>query len=267
MSEFVKKHDVAFVYSSKDRLELTQQTIAAVDACSGFDVLWLDGSKDPAARDFVHAYQPKNMHFADRQLDVGGGPDAVIIKGLTTLMREGYQLCGLLENDILLEPEWFPALLRMFSRGKALGMNVGAVSLRTFESRVLAYGPDYALMWDIGAAMILLTRPATEIILATYAMTDSMRLARFYHRHFDVNLQDRWEIWRDQTNIKLTCDFNYCPQLYRHNLASIGSVPSMARNIDADFEAVHRTRYATQSKPSPEFDRIVRKLRDASAAF
>ena len=262
LEPFQKKNEVAFVFSSKNRLNLTRASLESVDVVGGFELVWLDGSTEKESRDFVGSFQPKHAHVAGRFLDVGGGPDAVITGGLRLLNNSGYALCGLIENDIQFDPGWFATIMNLFDRGRQLGLNVGAASVRTLDSRTLAYGPDYALMWDIGAGMILFTRPAVEIVLANYGHTNSMQLAQFYHQRFGVNLQDRWEIWRGHPNPGLSCDWRYCMELYRHNLACLGSIPTMARNIDTDIPAFTRSFYVTQTKPCPHFDRVVHLLRD-----
>jgi hypothetical protein len=264
MSQFARKHDVGFIFSSKDRVELTRRSIESIDVCPGFDLIWLDGSSDQAAREFAASYAPRRMHIAGRFFDVGGGPDAVIVNGLKLLSRQGYAWCGMIENDIEFEPGWFAALMKLFDRGRELGLSVGAAGVRTLDSRVLAYGSDFALMWDIGAGMILFARCAMEIVLANYAVTESQILARFYQRRFGVDLSDRWEIWQGYPNLQLSTDFNYCPQLYRHNFACLGSVPSLAKNIDVDLESLLRTSYAQHSKPSPHLNRILEQLREAA---
>jgi hypothetical protein len=228
---------VGFALSSKDRASFTCQTLAAMDADGGFDIVWNDGSDDPQARALPKNYRFHNARLAEVNYDVRGGPDRSICFGLERLLRLGYDYVGLIENDIVMQPGWFRRLMDLFALAAADGIVCGAATVRSFESRVIEHRAGYSINWGTGAGMILFSRPAAEVILRQYGKLKMSigAISNFYSRLFrlDLNLcaqdnagrvvkQDAW----------LTHDWGYTPMLYLHGYTSVGTIPSLARDLE-----------------------------------
>jgi hypothetical protein len=85
--------------------------------------------------------------------------------------------------------------------------------------------------------MILFSRPAAEVILHQYAKLkmSTSSLTSFYSRLFrlDLNLVVRDSAGRVvQDAAWLTLDWGYTPLLYLHGYTSVGSIPSLARDLE-----------------------------------
>jgi hypothetical protein len=204
---------------------------------------------------------PRNCRIVEVHKGVKGGPDAAIRFGLRRLLNLGYSYCGLVESDIRFEPGWFPRLMELFEFGAKDGLKVGAATVYSLDSRILIRRPHYAIMWNMGASMVLFTREAAHVVLATYKSVSSSRLARFFHRRFGVDLGGVWELMMDQPDRGLGCDWAYAMYLYKNGLSSLGTVPSMAIDMDHDVERLFRTTYARESaKPSMEDGEAYRRF-------
>ena len=229
---------VGFALSSKDRASFTRQTIKAMDTDSGYDVIWNDGSKGPKARAL-----PKNFHFRNARLvevnyDVRGGPDRCICFGLERLLNLGYDYVGLIENDIVMQPGWLRRLMNLFELAAADGIVCGAATVRSYGGRVIEHRSGYSINWGTGAGMILFSRSAAEVILHQYSKLkmSTTSIASFYARLFrlDLNLVIRDRAGQvAQQGGWLTLDWGYTPMLYLHGYASVGSIPSLARDLDS----------------------------------
>jgi hypothetical protein len=228
---------VGFAFSSKDRISFTRQTLEAMDADGGYDVIWNDGSTDPEAQAL-----PENIPFRHARLvevnhDVRGGPDRSICFGLERLLHLGYDYVGLIENDIVLQPGWFHRLMNLFELTAKDGIVCGAATVRSYDGRVIEHRAGYSLNWGTGAGMILFSRPAAEIILRQYSKLKMSvgSLNSFYSRLFrlDLNVRvqgDAGKVVEDEA--WLTLDWGYTPMLYLHGYASVGSIPTLARDLE-----------------------------------
>lgn len=208
-----------------------------MDTDSGFDIIWNDGSNEPEARAL-----PKNFHFQNASLvevnyDVRGGPDRCICFGLERLLNLGYDYLGLIENDIVMQPGWFRRLMNLFALAAADGIVCGAATVRSFEGRVMEHRAGYSINWGTGAGLILFSRPAAEVILRQYSKLkmSTASIMSFYSRPFRVDLN---LVVRDgagqvvQQGGWLTLDWGYTPMLYLHGYTSVGSIPSLARDLE-----------------------------------
>jgi hypothetical protein len=228
---------VGFVLSTKDRADFTRQTVEAMDQDGGYDVVWNDGSDSPEARALPRHLKFRHARLVEVNSGVRGGPDRSICLGLERLLKLGYDYAGLIENDIAMQPGWFPQLLNLFELAAADGIVCGAATVRSYEGRVLEHRAGYSINWGMGAGMILFARPAAEIILREYAKLgmSTHAIARFYEKFFrvslDMRVQDREGRWTQQDS-RLTLDWGYAPRLYIHGYASVGSIPSLARDLE-----------------------------------
>ena len=228
---------VGFALSSKDRVAFTRQTLEAMDADGGYDVVWNDGSEGAAARALVDTFRFRSARLAEVNRGVRGGPDRSICFGLERLLHLGYDYVGLIENDVVMEPGWFAKLMNLFRLAAAEGVAAGAATVRSYDGRVMEHRAGYSLNWGTGAGMILFSRPAAEVILQQYPrlQMSTGSVMRFYRRLFRIALnmcvQDREGKWIQQDS-RLTIDWGYTPMLYVHGYASVGSIPSLARDLE-----------------------------------
>ena len=241
------RSNFAFAYSTKDRTDLTLETLPLVDSDNRFDLLWFDGSTTSDGKKLPGQYEFQNCSLREIHYDVTGGPDVAILTALHRMVDAGYDYCGLIENDILLENDWFETTLKAMISAQSEGLPVGAVTARTIDSRVLYKRQDYAVLWNLGAGMALFTRDAANIILKDYATTASDWLSDRWKKEAGINLgDDAWELRMDQKRRGLGVDWTFAARLMEHGLASIGTLPNSARNVDMDVEKEYRTKYSSQ---------------------
>jgi hypothetical protein len=133
---------IGFAFSSRDRFVFTLRTLKTIDSEGGFDVVWNDGSEGREVPELSRYFVFRNARLAEVNYGVKGGADAAICFGLRRLLDLGYDYIGLIENDILLGPGWFPTLLSLFESAAVDGLTVGAASVLGYQSRVLEYRRD-----------------------------------------------------------------------------------------------------------------------------
>jgi hypothetical protein len=264
---------VGFAFSTMERTELSRRSLASIDTESGFDLVWVDGSKSAAGKQLPREVRLHNCRLVETHYDVRGGPDRAIRYSLRRLLSLGYDYCGLIENDIEFEPGWFGHLMATFERAKQAGLQAGAATARNIGSRVLEHRDGFTLNWNMGAGMVLFTRQAAWEVLADYGLTSSRKVSAFYREQVGYSLDEVWELWMDKPDRDLGTDWNYAASLYQKNLVSIGTVPSVARNIDMDVETACRTKYVTPEaaghdkprlKTAVDFTRLFPPSRPAS---
>ena len=241
------RSNFAFAYSTKDRTDLTLQTLPSVDVDNRFDVLWFDGSSSQEGRKLPGQFEFKSSPLREVHFDVTGGPDVAIMTALHRMVDAGYDYCGLIENDILLGEGWFDAILAALKSAQRDGLPVGAVTARTIDSRVLFHRPEFAVMWNLGAGMALFTREAAEIILRDYATTASDWLSSRWKKGAGITLgDDIWELHMQQNRRGLGVDWTFAARLMEHGLSCIGTLPNVARNVDMDVESEYKTKYSAE---------------------
>jgi len=231
---------VGFALSSKDRPEFTRKTIEGLDADGGFDIVWNDGSETAEGTALPYSIQFKNARLVEVNHDVRGGPDRSICFGLERLLKLGYDYVGLIENDVVLQPGWSARLMNLFTLAAADGLACGAATVRSYESRVMEHRAGYSINWATGAGMVLFSRLGAQVILENYGklMMTAAVMRQFYARLFSVDLRlSSYSGRADWETCPLTLDWGYTPRLYIHGYASVGSIPSLA--YDLEFEPGH----------------------------
>ena len=126
------------------------------------------------------------------------------------------------------------------------GVSVGAVSALGYQSRVLEYRKNYSLDWARGAALVLFTREAAELLLENYSRLEmtSQQIRGFYAEQFGVALHEpEWAVGGRWMDGPMTLDWGYAPLLYSHGYACVGTIPSFARDLEFDVRTVLRTDY------------------------
>src|SRR5258705_3755812 len=159
------KMKLAIGYSSKNQVELTSQTLPRLLSSAPVDrLLWCDASTDPAALAFLESHRAACHNMTT----VLGGADAAIVWKLTELLKMDADYLGLMENDVLLDEDWYRPTMELFDKGKRDGLEVGAVSPRSYVDRILIQRDGYAVMHNLGAGMAIYTRQAALVILNSF---------------------------------------------------------------------------------------------------
>lgn len=231
------KPTVGFAFSSKDRFDQTARAITALDSDGPFQLVWNDDSTSALARDLPYSMKLKNIDIVEVNC-VGGGALAAVGFGLRRLLALGYDYCGLIENDVVVQPGWLNTLMGLFDRAAQDGIVAGAASIRNYRSRVMEYRQGYTLNWAMGAGMVLFSRPAAQVIYnrlfrLSGDMT-SLDVDFFYRREFGIDVgrvQVDGSGVRVGQGIGFSGDWSYAPVLYRFGYASVGSIPSMAPDL------------------------------------
>lgn len=214
---------LAIAYSTKDQTELTVGTLPLIENCSG-DIYWCDGSRTEEGIRLpkLAGYMPSRVF---------GGADAAIAWKLSTLLAspQGYTHIMLLENDVLLDPDWYEPTISLFEKGKQDGLHVGAVSPRSYVDRVLLQRDGFAVMHNIGAGVIIFTREAAQIVLSTlrtHWWPDNVRL---FGQLSGIDLRT-YACFRGNEQ-HITTDWGWEAQLARHGLASLALTPAKCEMV------------------------------------
>lgn len=221
---------VAIAYSTKDRVELTRQTIKPLLKQKGWDLHWFDGSSTKEGKTFYKKFDFKYWHP-----NVTGGSCRYIVHALTTLLDSNYDFIGLVENDVLLHDGWFDDCMELFERSNREGLVAGAVSARTYEDRVLIQRQGYAVMHNLGAGCIILRRHAAELILKQYRTGMSAENRRLFAVLSGVDIGGYWA-FRGSDHM-LVADWTWDRMLAQDGMCSLALTPAKATQLE-DIEAM-----------------------------
>jgi hypothetical protein len=241
------------IYSTKNRCELSTQTASAALSEADSDGFWLDGSDTTEGREFPFSMADRLPALREIHRGVDGGPDRAIIYGLSYLLARGYKYLALVENDVSLTPEWLPAAIGAMQRAAGDGLRVGAATARTFDRRILFVRPGYAVMFNIGAGMIVLTREAAEAILATYGSTSETEIRRVCEKMTGGDIRQICEPGVREGYF-YSADWFFDLALMQMGFASVGTLPALARNIDVDHPEVWGIREVSETRPAAGLD-------------
>lgn len=219
---------VAIAFSTKDRAELSKRSIQplAAGAASNFDLYWIDGSTDAESASLPAQYDCAFVHS-----DIRGGADPAIVYSLSTLLDSpaDYDFIGLVENDVLLDDDWFAPTMALFEQGKKDGLHVGAVSARCYEDRILFQRDGYAVMHNLGAGMIIFSRAAAEVILAFCRTGHTLENRRMFMQVSGLDIA-RWNGFVRDAHA--TCmDWQFERILAQHGFAALALTPSKCQMI------------------------------------
>lgn len=218
---------VGIAFSTKDRVTLSEQTIKPL-LDQPFDLHLSDGSATPDGEQFAldAPLQHGFTHF-----NVRGGADAAIAYNLTMLLNHSanYDVVGLVENDVLLKGNWFEQTMKLFDRGVADGLHVGAVSPRCFADRVLIQRDNYALCHNLGAGVVLFTREAAQIVLWNFRTGHTIENRRVFAQLTGKDIGIHWAFRADEH--PLCSDWQFDRLLAAFGLASLALTPSPVEMI------------------------------------
>ena len=219
----MKKIGIAF--SSKDRPELTEKSLPPLLAAD-VDVWWYDGSVTEEGKKY---FNMPSWGMSGKQT-LTGGSCRYIVKALTDLLAAGYDYIGLVENDVRLHDNWFLPTMELFEIGHKEGLEVGAVSARCYEDRVLIQRDGHSVNHNLGAGQIIFSRKAAAHVLQHYRthMTSENR------RTFSILTSDdigRYWAFRGGEHM-LVADWGYDRQLAEIGLSSLALTPAKAEQME-----------------------------------
>lgn len=195
-----------------------------------FHLFVIDGSTNPDNEKLIWdmTWPAGHMHA-----NVRGGAGAAIVYALTMMLKheENYSHVALCESDVLLLAGWLDCL-DLFERGQSAGLEVGAVSARCFVDRVLIQKDNFAVMHNLGAGMIVLTRQAAQIVLDTFRTFWTSDNRRIFAQLCGIDIGPYWA-FRNNEHF-LTADWGWDAALAANGLASLALTPSPIKMIGQD---------------------------------
>ena len=223
---------VAIAFMTRDKTELSSVSVKSLLQPDSFDLFWIDGSTTNEGRSLpveVSLTQP-SRHKIKIHYDVVGGPDAAAAYALTTMLKgTDYEYVGICESDVLLHPDWFGPTMALFERGRAEGLNVGSVSARCYEDRILIQRDGYAVVHNVGWGQFVMSRRAAKITLSNFrtGLTSENRTLFCQLSGIDVG-----RYWAFRFSDHMLCsDWHADMVLASHGYASLALVPSPVQMI------------------------------------
>jgi hypothetical protein len=223
---------LAIGFLTKDRVELSRQSVQPLLQPERLDLFWFDGSDTPEGRTLpveVSLTQPPG-HRIFIHSDVRGGPDAAVAYALTTMLKgTDYTHIGLVENDVLLPDNWLDSILALFDIGFHEGLAVGAASARCYEDRILIQRDGYAVMHNLGWGMQIMTREAARLALTHMRTGHTLENRRLFCQLTGMDIGKYWA-FRGQDHM-LCADWGNDRVLAALGLASLALTPSPVQMI------------------------------------
>lgn len=272
---------VAIAFCTKDKTELSLQTIGPLLQPDKFDLYWCDGSSTEEGRALPHkvSLEQGESHRVFVHSNVTGGPDAAAAYALSIMLAADYDYVGLVENDVVLPDDWFPVTMSLFKRGEAEGLAVGTVSTRCYQDRVLIQRDGFAVCHNTGFGQQIMTREAAQIALAGMRTGWTADNRRLFCQLSGLDIGTWWAF--RAADHQVTADWNQDRLLAAHGLASLALVPSpvqmigqtppleeqglkiatepfeLLRNDDAFERFVHRTSLIRSGAITPNCNTVV----------
>lgn len=223
---------VGIAFSSKDRAEKTKRTLKPLLQPKKFDTWWFDGSQTPEGQ----SYFEKTSSKAHSGIRLTGGSCRYIVCALTCLLEQGrdencpYDYIGLVENDVMLHDDWFDRTIALFDVGKKAGLEVGAVSARTYVDRILIQCDGFAVMHNLGAGMVIFSRHAAELILQYYRTGMTTENRKVFSLLSGVDIGPYWAF--KGSDHMLVADWQWDRMLAQHGLCSLALTPTKATQLE-----------------------------------
>jgi len=221
---------VAIAFSTRDKTEQVKCVVEPLLQPDKFALFWSDGSKTQAGECFALGCSAAHQVTCN----VRGGADTVIAFNLTQMLQHSsrYEFCGLVEDDVLLPSDWFDRTMALFEQGRQDGLEVGAVSARCYEDRILVQRDGYALMHNSGAGMVIFSRRAAELILDHFRTGWTMTNRRVFAQLTEQDIGAWWAFRGGQH--ALGADWHFDTVLAAHGLASLALTPSPVEMVGQD---------------------------------
>jgi hypothetical protein len=215
---------LGIAYNTMNKIELTKQTWPVLRD-GQHALLWSDGSTDEDALAF---FEERRGFATSSYANVRGGADAGIVHSLTRLLQHpsNFSHVGLVESDVMLDEDWQEPTMALFAQGAADGLRVGAVSARSYTDRVLVQRDAYAVMLNVGAGMIVMTRDAAQIVLETFRTGWWPSTVRLFGSVSGIDIRT-FACFRGNEQWT-TSDWSYEAQLARMGYATLALTPAKA---------------------------------------
>lgn len=240
---------VCISFSTKDKVELSKRTVVLLLQPDKFDLQWVDGSDTLEGQERPEQYN-HGMHVCS---GVKGGADIMLAYSLTEMLKGDYDVVGLVESDVLLDADWFEPTMALFEKGREAGLDVGAVSPRSYVDRVLIQRHGWAVMLNQGAGAILMTRRAAELVLDNFRTGWWPHTRSTFMRLAGIDI-GRFAAFRGNEQWTST-DWLWDALLASHGLASLALTPSKADMIGQSpplaEQGLHLTGHAIDGRFDP----------------
>lgn len=226
---------VAIAFNTKDRIDLTAQSIEPLLQSDKFHLYWIDGSTSEEGKAFPFQDKfMKDVHADGRALfnNVRGGAGAGMVFALSKMLGVGYDYVGLVENDVVLPEDWFEPTMDLFARGAALGLRVGAVSARCYADRVLFQQDGFAVCHNLGAGMVVFSAAAARLVLDRFRSGWTTDNRRIFSQLSGVDIGPFWAFQGSDHN--LVADWHWDAMLAANGFASLALTPSYVEMIGQD---------------------------------
>lgn len=211
-------NNTAIAFLTKDRVDLSRQSVQPLLRPDKFDLFWIDGSTTRAGESLWAEFSLKPRHVYG---NVRGGPDAAIVFALTRMLAaKQYAYVGLVENDVLLDADWFKPTMALFD----YELRVGAVSPRAYEDRILIQRDGYGIMHNLGSGCVVFSRKAAEVVLANYRTGFSTDNRAVFNQRSGIDIGTCWA-FRGNSQW-LTADWHFDTALARMGMASLSLTPA-----------------------------------------
>lgn len=223
---------VAIAFNTKDRIDLTAQSIEPLLQSDKFHLYWIDGSTSEEGKAFPFQDKfMKDVHADGRALfnNVRGGAGAGMVFALSKMLGVGYDYVGLVENDVVLPEDWFEPTMDLFARGAALGLRVGAVSARCYADRVLFQQDGFAVCHNLGAGMVVFSAAAARLVLDRFRSGWTTDNRRIFSQLSGVDIGPFWAFQGSDHN--LVADWHWDALLAANGFASLALTPSHVKMI------------------------------------
>jgi hypothetical protein len=233
INEFNRINDFCVIYSSKERDFYTKKSLAKLLAKKNkFDILWIDGSETLSAIKLLKSISEADCRFVAVFNKIFGGPDIAIMLGLKLGLCKGYKYVMLLENDVLLDSNWYEKVEEIFSRKPVGGMEIGACGLINYKNRNLRSYRGYSIAYAVGASAVVFKREAVISVLKNYGLTTSLRINNVFSDKFGNISLSNYSLFHGSSNHLQGADWNFCPTLFKNRNICVCPVPTLAKNMD-----------------------------------
>ena len=247
---------VVVAFLTKDKVELSEQTIKPL-LKAPIEILWCDGSSTDEGKNFPAKVMMDNPgHRIRLHSNIRGGPDAAVAYALTTMLHgSDWTHMGLHESDVVLPPDWYGKTMGLFLTGVLHELEVGAVSTRAYQDRILIQRDGYAICHNLGWGQQIMTREAARLALRHFRTGWTLENRRVFHTLTGKDIATWWAFRGGEHMI--TADWHNDAVLAAHGLASLALVPSPVEMI-GQTPPLHEQGLAIAREP-------VEQLRDDKA--
>jgi len=272
-----KKSRIGFMVRTRDRTELTQQTLPPLLTVNGIDVYWIDGSVEAEGLALANTAYRALPGLCEVHTGISIGLIRSFIYGIKQLIENEYEFIGLIDGDVLLQPGWFEAMCALYERGKKDGLHVGAVSARAIDDRILVPRDGYAVMANVGGGMVMLRREVfLEIMLDesdsilnnnSFLFSD---MDKIFKEVTDLNYPMTQRMRQETERAKLppgasldwqlSTDWWWEVVMIKCGMVALATTPSLAANIDDVGAENIFVKEATVSDPRFDWQSFTKRL-------